>query len=1365
MVTAGLIVSVVPASAQSPDVPTDPGRTRLHAIGELPFPEVRDVAQDDQSFIWFGVGHHIQGGLVRYDGLEIKRYTNDPNDPNSLSHNAVHVTYVDNDGILWVGTNRGGLNRYNADTDDFTPYLHDPGDATSLPDDDIKVILQASDGTHWIGTSGGLARLNVATGEFDTFAHEPDNPDSLPNSVVRTIAEDQATGELWVGTSAGLSVFDPDEGSFRNYRSDDSSGLSDERIESLLQDSEGRWWVGTSDGLNRYDPDQNDFTRFFHDPEDPSTIGDSAVLNLLEDRYGRLWIGHGTGLDLWDPETGTTVPFVDRSTYDEVLGSSQILALFEDRQGAIWIGTRQHGAARISPFATNIEYFRHDPADPTSLNSDFVARLDATDEGIWVVTDVGVDFFDGTEFTDYTEDLGLDGGWPGIFGVLGSDDGNTVWLGTNDGRLIQVDLDTGERQEFNVPAPADKTRIWPVAAAADGGVWFTAPWGYGVGVLRPTGDIELLIDDGVDDDGPEQVYAFSSSTYFDAEAQHLWVTGLGLARFDVTNQEVEVFSYDAENPGSVVNQLWSVDRRDDGSLWLASSNGVHEFDPVNGEFVELHYEPLPSPGSTDARFGPDGRLWVVSGPTLAGYDPTTGETVVPSVDHETAATSHITEGNWVSSKFVLGPDDVMYAPTLDRGLVKFDPLSLSHNDEPPRVALTGFSIDGLAVDVDDNGGITPAVNRSERFELAHDQDTFSIEFAALNFEHPELNRYRYQLEGFDSDWHYVGADKRFASYTNVPPGDYTFRVQASNNSDVWSPDGLSVVISVAMPWYETGWARGAAVLALLALIVVVFRWRTRRQRERTRELEQQLVERARHYEERGQLLAAVQQQSDRLQGILAAAPIGVVLLNPDLEIIVKNRFAVNEIPGLSVVSPQGQLEMVAGVPVSELLANDGTDAWITTRWGTGSDRYVISMSVRSLDTRDGQPQGWVLLWDDETDLHALEDRQATQDRLAAVGQFAAGIAHDVNNLLTVIGLNAEMLEHDSGLNDEHRRRVGHIVSRTGAASRIMTQILDYSRQGTLVEEVVDLHQLVSGQIGELIEVINPGVQIEYHGQEPAFVRADPTQLERLLHNLVLNANDAVGERGTIRVAVDRTTGRPPVDESHASLSAEAEYGDNQQDDDQQDWVTLTVADDGAGIDSEVLPTIFEPFVTTKAAGHGSGLGLAQVAGIAAEHSGTVTVETEPGNGTSFCLMLPAAEVTEHASDRVPVLAGSSRRGEAQRVLIVDDDEEILSLLEELFIDRGYRVVTANDGRAALGVWEQHQPAIDLVLTDLAMPEMDGWELLDRLDDRGAGLPVIVMSALAPRVPKNSNVVAMLQKPIDSEQLFSEVAGALTGSRA
>ncbi len=161
----------------------------------------------------------------------------------------------------------------------------------------------------------------------------------------------------------------------------------------------------------------------------------------------------------------------------------------------------------------------------------------------------------------------------------------------------------------------------------------------------------------------------------------------------------------------------------------------------------------------------------------------------------------------------------------------------------------------------------------------------------------------------------------------------------------------------------------------------------------------------------------------------------------------------------------------------------------------------------------------------------------------------------------------------------------------------------------------------------------------------------------------------------------------------------------------------------------------------------------------------MTVESEPGIGSVFSLILPAADVAELASERISILAGPSRRGEAQRVLIVDDDDEILSVLAEMFIDRGYRVVTANGAQAAIGVWEQHKPSIDLILTDLAMPGMGGWELLERLDDRGSELPVIVMSGLAPRVSKNSSVVAMLKKPLDSDHLFSQVAGALTRSRA
>lgn len=199
--------------------PVEPGRTRLHAVDDIPYPDVRDIAQDGHGFIWFGVNHQSQGGLLRYDGLETIRYSHDPADQTSLSHNQVYLTYLDRGGVLWVGTIRGGLNRYNAVSDDFTRFLHDPTDETSLPSDDIKAILQASDGTLWIGTETGLARFDPTTETFESFYHDPDDPNSLPSSAVHAIVEDPDSGDLWLGTTGGMAIFNPTDGTTRTYTS------------------------------------------------------------------------------------------------------------------------------------------------------------------------------------------------------------------------------------------------------------------------------------------------------------------------------------------------------------------------------------------------------------------------------------------------------------------------------------------------------------------------------------------------------------------------------------------------------------------------------------------------------------------------------------------------------------------------------------------------------------------------------------------------------------------------------------------------------------------------------------------------------------------------------------------------------------------------------------------------------------------------------------------------------------------------------------------------------------------------------------------------------------------------------------------
>lgn len=160
------------------------------------------------------------------------------------------------------------------------------------------------------------------------------------------------------------------------------NSLSDDEVETILRDSDGVWWVGTVDGLNRYDPATDSFTRLRHDPNDPDSLGSSNILSLLEDRRGRLWVGHDAGLDAFDRRHRATLTFVDPTTRDEVLDSSPVQSLLEDSTGAIWVGTRTAGAARISPLPSSVEYFRHDPTDRASINSDFVARTVVDDDKV-----------------------------------------------------------------------------------------------------------------------------------------------------------------------------------------------------------------------------------------------------------------------------------------------------------------------------------------------------------------------------------------------------------------------------------------------------------------------------------------------------------------------------------------------------------------------------------------------------------------------------------------------------------------------------------------------------------------------------------------------------------------------------------------------------------------------------------------------------------------------------------------------------------------------------------------------------------------------------------------------------------------------
>jgi two-component system cell cycle sensor histidine kinase/response regulator CckA len=371
-----------------------------------------------------------------------------------------------------------------------------------------------------------------------------------------------------------------------------------------------------------------------------------------------------------------------------------------------------------------------------------------------------------------------------------------------------------------------------------------------------------------------------------------------------------------------------------------------------------------------------------------------------------------------------------------------------------------------------------------------------------------------------------------------------------------------------------------------------------------------------------------------------------------------------------------------------------------------------------------------------------------QDRLAAMGQLAAGVAHDFNNILTSMIGFAELIYRRADIPDTAKSDLKRIMEGGHRAAHLIRQILDFSRRSLMRRQALDLAPFLKETVSFLQRTIPEGIRIVLEmGTDQYLVYADANLLQQALANLAVNARDAMPGGGELRLGLSSFTLK-------AGVRAGMESGD---------WIGLSVSDTGVGIPPEVLAHLYEPFFTTKDVGEGTGLGLAQVYGIVKQHDGFIDVETEMGNGTTFTIYLTPLAVQEEVSEEeVPE---EMPRGHGETVLVAEDEPQVLGVCKAMLEHLGYRVLAATTGSQALDLYDQHGDEIALVLADMMMPQMGGVELYHEVRSRNPDAKVVVMTGYPlmgaeGKALLEQGIVDWMQKPVDFVQLAQLVSRVL-----
>ena len=483
----------------------------------------------------------------------------------------------------------------------------------------------------------------------------------------------------------------------------------------------------------------------------------------------------------------------------------------------------------------------------------------------------------------------------------------------------------------------------------------------------------------------------------------------------------------------------------------------------------------------------------------------------------------------------------------------------------------------------------------------------------------------------------------------------------------------------------------------------------------------------------------LQSEHQRMRELVEELPVGVMLLDDQHRLLQSNEAARQGLAAFGVRVEKNQVGDWGDFPLQRVLTK-GSASLPLELVAEGPPRRLFAVHARRLEGR--RSSQWLIILREMT-----AEREA--ERLATVGEFAAGIAHDFNNVIGTMILHAELLANESGLSERAQERLEIIMSQGRHAAALTQKILDFGRVSVSRRVPTSMSKLLDDLQRLLVRVLPESIELEVvKGDDACVVDADPDRLQQALMNLALNARDAMPQGGFLRLILDRVRcngqARQPIPDLPPG-----------------EWIRLQVADTGCGIAPQVLPHVFEPFFTTKERGKGSGLGLAQTYGIVKQHEGFVHVDSEQGKGATFTLYFPPSPFEEGGGLDLEE-DGTLPMGRGEKVLVVEDLEIHRRSIAEMLGCLNYQALEAENGEQALEVLAREDGSVDLVLSDVVMPGMDGRRLTLALTKRFPQLPVILMSGYAQgtgTLIERQNV-HWLQKPLSKEKLAIALRRAL-----
>ncbi len=1188
--------------------------------------------------MWFGTS----SGLKKYDGYKITEYLHNPNDYGSISNNKVLTIYEDpsdSGKILWIGT-RSGLEKFDRTTDKFIRMNVKSDDTSNQVYESVQSICKDRNGNYWLG-GRGFKKFDKAT---EKLSSQLTNIDPL---IVYSIVEDRF-GFLWLGSNLGLIKFDPQSNDKEGYNlytmnKDNPFKSSRTMISSVLKDSYGKLWVGIYDGIFLFNRESEQFERPNLKVGNPKT---ALVSDIIEDKDRNIW-NVSAALIKINSSRDTLIKYIQLTDENDTTSRVGTYAIHIDRSGIIWVGLGNNGINKLIPIRSKFKHYKHIPGNDYSLLYDDVTAFIEDKRGtMWIGTTFGglnkfekkTDrfFIAGVSPLAYNISMSPTGVlWYPSLSCLSTFDPSNSLHGANFGNGVKFPstifkisddpmINLKKRNQTYNSTNKDLIEMRDVG----NGIFYCfidskeVIWTlHGQGKTIKQYDIvndeyipyEIITDEG-------EVVSNSIQMLFEDSNETLWLgtNGKGLIKriennietTSVTKNKFYQYRNKINDPNSLSNNIVNVICEDkQGNLWIGTEAGLNKFDP-NSELFTLYgiKDRLPSESIAGIVIDDYGKVWISTNKGLSRFDPDMES--FKNFDESSGLQSN----TFYKRSCYKDSEGFLYfgGPNVFN---MFNPVEIQENEITPEIKFTGFQIFNKSIIPGKDSPLKQSIEFCKEIVLDFDQDVFTIEFAGLEFTNPDKNKYAYKMESVDPDWVYTDANRRFATYTKLDPGEYTFRIKGSNNDGFWNEAGASISIIILPPWWKTYLAYTLYFLFIISMIFAAWHFQTGRLQ-------------LKHQAELDHLQAEKLQEMDQL----------------------KSRFFAN-------ISHEFRtpLTLILG-PIKKVMEQTG-----------------------------------------EVD---------TKKDLTVVQRNANRLYELVNQLLDISKLEAGKME--------------------------------------LKTKYVDIIPILKGLVLSFVSLAETK-KLELHFN--SFIKSlhmfvDVDTLRQIINNLLSNAIKFTPEGGKVEVDVSK----------------------------KGNSVEIKISDTGVGISQKRLNKIFDRFYQVDGNQtrefKGTGIGLSLTKELVELHKGKITVESEERllsadkagkvGRTAFTVTLPlgknhlkAKEIVEKYDVELKQLSKleinelekqSGLNNDNVNVdLIMNTDKPILLIVEDNtdvrnyitgYFEKDYILIEAADGSDGLEKSLQYIP--DIIISDVMMPKMDGFKLLEKLktDEKTSHIPVVLLTAKA-----------------------------------